>query len=68
MNHDPLTVGVAGFEPAAPCSQNRCANRTALHPVPPFEGVVGFRPATLPILNQTTFLGGWNLKHLTEAT
>ena len=25
-------VGVAGFEPAAPCSQSRCANRTALHP------------------------------------
>ncbi len=26
------TVGVAGFEPATPCSQSRCANRTALHP------------------------------------
>ncbi len=26
-------VGVAGFEPATPCSQSRCANRTALHPV-----------------------------------
>ena len=25
-------VGVAGFEPAAPCSQNRCANRTAPRP------------------------------------
>ena len=25
-------VGVAGFEPAAPWSQTRCANRTALHP------------------------------------
>ena len=25
-------VGVAGFEPATPCSQSRCANRTALHP------------------------------------
>ena len=24
---------MAGFEPAAPCSQSRCANRTALHPV-----------------------------------
>ena len=23
---------MAGFEPATPCSQNRCANRTALHP------------------------------------
>ena len=27
-----LTVGVAGFEPTTPCSQSRCANRTALHP------------------------------------
>jgi len=26
-------VGVAGFEPTTPCSQSRCANRTALHPV-----------------------------------
>ena len=25
-------VGVAGFEPATPCSQSRCANRTTLHP------------------------------------
>ena len=25
-------VGVAGFEPTPPCSQSRCANRTALHP------------------------------------
>ncbi len=25
-------VGVAGFEPATPCSQSRYANRTALHP------------------------------------
>ncbi len=25
-------VGVAGFEPATPCSQSRCANRAALHP------------------------------------
>ena len=28
-----LFVGVAGFEPTTPCSQSRCANRTALHPV-----------------------------------
>ncbi len=27
-----LDVGAAGFEPAAPCSQSRCANRTALRP------------------------------------
>ncbi len=26
------SVGVSGFEPEAPCSQSRCANRTALHP------------------------------------
>ena len=25
-------VGVAGFEPATPCSQSRCASRTALCP------------------------------------
>ena len=25
-------VGVPGFEPGTPCSQSRCANRTALHP------------------------------------
>jgi hypothetical protein len=30
-----LSVGVAGFEPTTPCSQSRCANRTALHPVVP---------------------------------
>lgn len=24
-------VGVAGFEPATPCSQGRCANQAALH-------------------------------------
>ena len=29
---DSVIVGVAGFEPATPCSQSRCANRTALHP------------------------------------
>jgi hypothetical protein len=34
MNHNSLilNVGAAGFEPAAPCSQSRCANRTALRP------------------------------------
>ncbi len=25
-------VGIPGFEPGTPCSQSRCANRTALHP------------------------------------
>ena len=28
-----ILVGVPGFEPGTPCSQSRCANRTALHPV-----------------------------------
>ncbi len=27
-----FTVGIPGFEPGTPCSQSRCANRTALHP------------------------------------
>ena len=27
-----ILVGVAGFELATPCSQSRCANRTALRP------------------------------------
>ena len=29
----PFSVGIPGFEPGTPCSQSRCANRTALHPV-----------------------------------
>ena len=32
FNYQHLFVGVAGFEPTTPCSQSRCANRTALHP------------------------------------
>ena len=32
ISRNSLTVGVAGFEPTTPCSQSRCANRTALHP------------------------------------
>ena len=28
----PYCVGIPGFEPGTPCSQSRCANRTALHP------------------------------------
>ena len=45
-------VGVAGFEPTTPCSQSRCANRTALHPECFFHknfifvGVAGFEPTT----------------------
>ena len=33
--HQPLVcfVGATGFEPTTPCSQSRCANRTALRPV-----------------------------------
>ena len=33
-----LIVGVAGFEPTTPCSQSRCANRTALHPATFLKG------------------------------
>ncbi len=32
-----LSVGVAGFEPATPCSQSRCASRAALYPVGVFQ-------------------------------
>ena len=32
-----FVVGVAGFEPTTPCSQSRCANRTALHPEKPVD-------------------------------
>ena len=28
----PCLVGITGFEPVTPCSQSRCANRTAPHP------------------------------------
>ena len=28
-----LMVGIVGFEPTTPCSQSRCANQAALHPV-----------------------------------
>ena len=37
-----LFVGVAGFEPTTPCSQSRCANRTALHPETLFFFLVSF--------------------------
>ena len=30
--HPLIFVGVKGFEPSTPCSQSRCANRTALRP------------------------------------
>ena len=33
----PRLVGVPGFEPGTPCSQSRCANRTALHPEDMFK-------------------------------
>ena len=49
-------VGVPGFEPGTPCSQSRCANRTALHPETlryfkdtflfHLVGVPGFEPGT----------------------
>ena len=43
-------VGVPGFEPGTPCSQSRCANRTALHPESSlkilFAVRTGLEPAT----------------------
>ena len=55
-NRPLIFVGVAGFEPTTPCSQSRCANRTALHPeliyskqllkIFFFVGVAGFEPTT----------------------
>ena len=35
-----FSVGVAGFEPTTPCSQSRCANRTALHPEVKIKGLL----------------------------
>ena len=49
-------VGVAGFEPTTPCSQSRCANRTALHPEISFF-CAGFGFTTLPILNRDALTG-----------
>ena len=50
-------VGETGFEPATPCSQSRCANRTALHPVcsllpllPPSLPTVATGPSLPPAL------------------
>ena len=40
-----LIVGVAGFEPTTPCSQSRCANRTALHPESASAGCLSFSKA-----------------------
>ncbi len=60
-------VGAAGFEPAAPCSQSRCANRTALHPEQNTTAVrAGFEPA----VRSNTYAGLANrwfqpLTHLT---
>lgn len=63
-----ICVGVAGFEPAAPCSQSRCANRTALHPEQNTTAVrAGFEPA----VRSNTYAGLANrwfqpLTHLTN--
>ena len=43
---DFLLVGVPGFEPGTPCSQSRCANRTALHPE-----MCYFFPKNVPLSN-----------------
>ncbi len=63
-----VVVGVAGFEPAAPWSQTRCANRTAPHPEYSADAEIsnffqrsrGFEAAALPIssgcANRTEFI------------
>jgi hypothetical protein len=53
-------VGVAGFEPATPWSQTRCASRTALYPVifqisSPFN--LRIEPVTLPMQNRDALAG-----------
>ena len=54
-----FNVGAAGFEPATPCSQSRCANRTALRPVQTviisfpvfFVNLIKENPLILPIFH-----------------
>ena len=64
-----VLVGVAGFEPAAPCSQNRCANRTALYPEQFFSSAVrgGFEPP-VPVSRYASLANWWfqPLTHLTD--
>ena len=65
-----VLVGVAGFEPAAPCSQNRCANRTALYPEQFFSSAVrgGFEPP-VPVSRYASLANWWfqPLTHLTNS-
>ena len=62
-------VGAAGFEPAAPCSQSRCANRTALHPVcnSYLAEEAGFEPA-VPVSKYVDLANRWiqPLSHSSE--
>ena len=41
-------VGIVGFEPTTPCSQSRCANQAALHPVT--MGIIAYIPLIVEIL------------------
>ena len=69
-------VGVPGFEPGTPCSQSRCANRTALHPEidnqqSVFEKTAergGFEPP-VPIAQYVSLANWWikPLSHLSVA-
>ena len=43
-----LMVGIVGFEPTTPCSQSRCANQAALHPVT--MGIISYIPLIVEIL------------------
>ena len=42
-------VGIVGFEPTTPCSQSRCANQAALHPVT--MGIIAYIPLIVEILH-----------------
>ena len=44
IRNSKILVGMAGFEPATPCSQGRCASQTALHPE--MALAAGLEPAT----------------------
>ena len=61
-----VIVGAAGFEPATPWSQTRCANRTALHPDDFMLNAerAGFEPA-VPITKYVS-LANWWIKPLSH--
>ena len=46
-------VGIVGFEPTTPCSQSRCANQAALHPVT--MGIIAHITGIVEILSLLCF-------------